>query len=307
MKNSILHNVIPLSAAISIALLSGCQESSDGGKSGGEQMIQITHDNARGLSGRSVNSSSSSTSILDKKTASGRTINAELKAMIPRASSQSSTTQNNTIKCDNGGTITILSTDDLNGDGEIDAFEAQIDNCKTDDGTETNGDLSLKSTRTSTSEKTILTSKQLSITDQGETTTLENMQMAMTNSKTGYTYDFDTNLITSEGRIIIETDPAFEGLRSNKNPDTGKMTIKGSNGSSISFDADTGSNATVQLTVNDGASTKSEVVRWDELTSSTEESSTEEPGTEEPGTEEYGNEEYGNEEPGNDNPDKMSF
>ncbi len=291
MTNSISRTLVLISAALSIVLLGGCQENSDGSSSGDERMIQITHENAREISSRSLKSSTSSTGALDQESSSGRSISSRLESVSPRASSQSTTTQNNTAPCDNGGTITILSVDDLDGDGEIDAFEAQMDNCKSDNNIEINGDLSLKAADTNSSIEIILTSKRLSITDQGETTTLEDMHIAMTESKTSYAFDFDTNLITSEGEIIIETDPAFKGRSSNgTNPDTGKMTIKGANSSFISIDADTGSNKTVQLTVNDGTSTQSETVRWDELTSGgTSSGGTSSGGTSSSGTSSSGN------------------
>jgi hypothetical protein len=50
------------------------------------------------------------------------------------------------------------------------------------------------------------------------------------------------------------------------------MTVKGANGSFVSLDADTGSNETVLVTTNDGTSTQSEILPWNE--SGSESSST---------------------------------
>jgi hypothetical protein len=261
MKYSTFHYLKPISIATSIALISAC---SSGGNSGGESLVQITHENAGEISGHSYNGSITSASAGQENTSS-RSLTIPVNLNSDSRSTSTRTIQ--TKACSGGGSITILSTEDLDGDNELDAFKVQAHSCKIG-STLIDGDLSYKFTETYEGEIFELDSKHLSITDQNEKFVADNMHVRITESNTGFSDDYDMELTSSEGKVIIETDPIFIGTSPSSNyPDTGKMTVRGANGSFILLNADTGANNTVQVTVNDGTTSRSNTVDWEELSS----------------------------------------
>jgi len=262
MKNPRHQKIHLIVAAITLSFLVGCQENSGGEAAGDEQMIQITHENAKGIASQSVKSSTS----LGASSGSRRSF---LEGANSMAASRSSTTRaDNVAECDKGGSITIIGAEDSNGDGEVNVIEVEFNDCEFESGGVFNGDMTIgqqiEATDDGEGEVVIIVSNHLSISDQGETVVFDNLLIATAKTESSYVVDFDAELTTSEGKIIIETEPNFKGKNSSPNPDTGIMTVKGANGSFVSLDADTGSNETVLVTVNDGTSTQSEILLWNE-------------------------------------------
>ena len=271
MKNPEHQKIHLIAAAITLSLLVGCQEDSGGGATGEEQMIQITHENAQGIASQSIKNS---TSLGGASSGSGRSF---LDGANSIALSRSSTTRaDNVAECDKGGSITIIGAEDSNGDGEVNVIEVELNDCVFESGSVFDGDMTvgqqIEATDDGEGEVVVIVSKHLSISDQGETIVLDNLLMATAKTESSYVVDFDAELTTREGKVIIETEPYFKGENSSPNPDTGIMTVKGANGSFVSLDADTGSNETVLVTTNDGTSTQSEILPWNE--SGSESSST---------------------------------
>lgn len=262
MKNSTGHYLKLISVFMGIALTSAC---ADRGNSDDEGLAQITHENASEIAGTSYNRSttyngSTTLGFTEKGTTLSRSLT--IPVVFNSDSRSTDTRVAQTLACPDGGSITIISTDDLNGDGDIDAAKFRANNCY-EAGSLIDGELRYEVTSTSAEDEIVLNSEHLSITYQSETTIIDNMRISITVSNTGFSADYDMELTSSEGKVIIKTDPPFTGSGSSVNyPDTGKMTIRGANGSSIILDADTGLNPIVQVTVSDGVSTQSHTVSW---------------------------------------------
>ena len=100
-----------------------------------------------------------------------------------------------------------------------------------------------------------------------EASTLENMRNTQIEGGLLYVIDYDTELTSDKigGKVEITTEPKFRGNITKPYPNTGVMTVTGANNTSVQLNADTGSNATAFLTINDGSAITSEEIFWREL------------------------------------------
>ncbi len=96
--------------------------------------------------------------------------------------------------------------------------------------------------------------------------TFNPMQYSIDITNDQYIYDYNAEIYSSaiQGSISLDTNPSFTGSVDDDYPTAGILSITGSN-SSIMLNADTGSEETVLMTVNENGSTSSNEVTWASL------------------------------------------
>ena len=92
------------------------------------------------------------------------------------------------------------------------------------------------------------------------------MQYEISIADEQYIYDYNAEIYGNaiQGSVGFKTSPSFTGQVDDDYPTSGTLTITGSN-SSVILNADTGSEDTVLLTVNENGSTSSKEVTWESL------------------------------------------
>ncbi|MEM7209098.1 MAG: hypothetical protein AAF434_14845 [Pseudomonadota bacterium] len=205
------------------------------------------------------------------------------------------------VDCAEGGTITLTFTDALpEGASAGDSFDINADNCsngistqnggvsfeinsfsETDasftfsynnlnitsgsDTVNANGSITMSVSDNGTTETISITSSQLSISYNSDVVTLTNYSVIATLTGFTATLDADYTITTPEGSVTVTTDPRFEGPTFNACPIVGTMTISGSDGTSVSLNADTGNANTMLLTINNGSSVTTDTIVCSEL------------------------------------------
>jgi len=112
---------------------------------------------------------------------------------------------------------------------------------------------------------TILTSQNLVITNDQEKLTAFEMQIGLSKDASDWRQDINVDLTTYRGRIRITTEEQLAGRFLDTYPDTGTLSFKGENSSSLNIFAATGSNEDAGINISNGTSTTSETVLWSEL------------------------------------------
>jgi len=133
-----------------------------------------------------------------------------------------------------------------------------------------NGSMDIALMDTGSTTTITLSSSSMTGTVGTETTTMTNLNVVVTESSTGYTTDLSMNVSSNTigGSVNIDTDPAFGFGPFDDYPNTGTLTVTGSDGTYVSLNADTGDLNTVILTVFDGTATTSDEIPWSQLETS---------------------------------------
>jgi hypothetical protein len=156
------------------------------------------------------------------------------------------------------------SVQDSDGDNKNDTIIINFNDC-IEKETLVTGDLTLQYSSNGEEGKIHQTSKSLTIKKQDSTAAFQNMSTTIQGEQGGLSFDLDMEQIINDEHVIVDTEPPFKSSSDSKGFDTGVMTIKGTNGSSVSLDADTGDFETVLVTINDGATTQSHTVPWSKV------------------------------------------
>lgn len=129
-----------------------------------------------------------------------------------------------------------------------------------------NGDISIDLADSAEQFRLGIAGNAMTTVSNGQTNTLRNYRLAMSDSQGQSTVSMDMTLHSTEhGSIMFETNTPLTGNSTDDNPSSGKFTMTHSDGSYLIIDADNGDPNTFGYTIFNGSSTTSGSKPWSEF------------------------------------------